>query len=168
MKTLKGFVCQRACPEGSMAMGWLVQESLVYITEFLVTVDPDMPRLWTQDEDDRILGEEPQGKGMVRLMDVSMRDKINKFCILNSQAMEKWIAKYDEAKKERDQARQRFRRSRATSRLPYPPELAQLAEFPSGRWLDQAIQQAKTNGEVISDEEEELSYGCDRHVRFQA
>ena len=66
MKTLKGFVRQRARPEGSMAMGWLVQESLVHITEFLVIMDPDMPRLWSQDEDDRMLGEEPQGKGKVR------------------------------------------------------------------------------------------------------
>lgn len=166
MKTLKGFVRQRARPEGSMAMGWLVQESLVHITEFLVTVDPDMPRLWSQDEDDRMLGEEPQGKGKVRTMDVPMHEKVNKFCILNSQAMQKWIAKYDEEKKERDQARQNFRRSRATNRLAYPPELAQLPEFPSSRWLHHAIEQAKQNGEIISDEEEELAYGCDRHVIF--
>ena len=55
----------------------------------------------------------------------------NKLFILNSQGMEKWIAKYDEEKLERDQARQRFRRNRAASRLPYPLELAQLGEFPS-------------------------------------
>ena len=60
-----------------MAMGWLVQESLVHITEFLVTMDPDMPRLWSQDEDDRMIGEEPQGKGKVRTMDITMRDKAN-------------------------------------------------------------------------------------------
>ena len=29
MKTLKNFVCQKARPEGSMAEGWLVQESCV-------------------------------------------------------------------------------------------------------------------------------------------
>ena len=33
MKTLKGFVRQRARPKGSMAEGWLVQESLVYIAD---------------------------------------------------------------------------------------------------------------------------------------
>ena len=32
MKTLKGFVRQRAHPEGSMVKGWLVQESLVFIS----------------------------------------------------------------------------------------------------------------------------------------
>lgn len=98
MKTLKGFVRQRAQPEGNMAMGWLVQESLVYITEFLSTFDPDMPRLWSQEEDDRLVGEEPQGKGLVRRMDVALREKINKFCILNSYAMEKWIERYTLAK----------------------------------------------------------------------
>ena len=124
-----------------------------------------MPQLWSQDEDDRMIGEESQGKGKVRTMDITMRDKVNKFCILNSQVMQKWIAKYDEERKERDQACQRFRRNRATNRLPYPPELAQLPEFPSSRWLDQAVEEARRNGETISDEEQELAYGCDRHVR---
>ena len=43
MKTLKGFVHQRACPEGSMAEGWLIQESLVIITKFLGFADLEMP-----------------------------------------------------------------------------------------------------------------------------
>ena len=164
MKTLKGFVRQRARPEGSMAMGWLVQESLVYITEFLSTSDPDMPRLWSQEEDDRLVGDEPQGKGLVRRMDVALREKINKFCILNSHAMEKWIERYTLAKHEREQARLSFRRSRTTRTLPYPPELVLLPDFPTNKWLEQTILQAKHNGESISDEEEELAYGCDFHV----
>ena len=61
MKTLKGFVRQRVRPEGSMAMGSLVQESLVYVTEYLSMLDPELPQLWTQEEDDRVAGEEPQG-----------------------------------------------------------------------------------------------------------
>ena len=35
MKILKGFVRQKARPEGSMAEGWLVQESCVWISEYL-------------------------------------------------------------------------------------------------------------------------------------
>ena len=61
MKTQKGFVRQRARPEGSMAEGWLVQESLVFITEFLGMSDPEMPRLWSDNEDVRLIGDEPQG-----------------------------------------------------------------------------------------------------------
>lgn len=101
MKTLKGFVRQRARPEGSMAMGWLVKESLVYITEFLTTTDPDMPKLWSQEEDERVTGVVPQGQGVQRVMDETLRQKINKFCILNSSAMEKWIERYSIFKEER-------------------------------------------------------------------
>lgn len=46
MKTLKGFVRQRARPEGSMAEGWLVQESLVYIAEWITEIDKESPMLW--------------------------------------------------------------------------------------------------------------------------
>ena len=99
MKTLKGFVHQTSCPKGSMAMGWLVQESLVYITEYLSTSNPKLPRLWRQDENDQISGEEPQGQGLQRRMDPILRDKVSTFCILNLHAMEKWLQKYEDAKK---------------------------------------------------------------------
>jgi len=42
LKTLKGLVRQRARPEGSIAKGWLMQESLVYISKFLSRRDPQM------------------------------------------------------------------------------------------------------------------------------
>ena len=164
MKTLKGFVRQRARPEGSMAMGWLVQESLVYITEFLITTGSNMPQLWKLEEDDKNLEDEPQGNGQVKVLSVSMREKINKFCILNSTPMEKWLQKYEEAKVQRNEARRRFRQSRTTARLPYPPDLVQLPDFPSGKWLDDAIREAKLAGQHISEEEEELATGCDFHV----
>ena len=57
MKTLKGFVRQRARPEGSMAEGWLVSEALVYISEWLSTVDRDKGLLWSLKEDDRLNGD---------------------------------------------------------------------------------------------------------------
>ena len=54
MKTLKDFVRQSARPEGSMAKGWLIQESLVYILVFLGQVDSSLPRLWSNEEDLRM------------------------------------------------------------------------------------------------------------------
>ena len=117
MKTLKGFVRQRACPEGSMAMGWLIQESLFYITEYLSTSNLELPRLWRQDENDQITGEEPQGQRRQRRIDPIMQDKVSTFCILNSHAMEKWLHKYEDAKKEREQARLSFRGNQTTRSL---------------------------------------------------
>lgn len=143
---------------------WLVKESLVYITKFLTTIDPDMPCLWSQEEDERVTGIVPQGQGVERTMDQSLRQKINKFCIINFGAMEKWIELYALAKEERTQARQAFQRSQTTQRQPYPLELGLLPDFPTNQWLQKTIQTAKANGEVITEEEVELSFGCDFHV----
>ena len=64
MKTLKGFVRQRARPKASMAEGWLAQESMAHIAEFLGRNDPlGAPQAWSNKEDDRVSGEVPQGNG---------------------------------------------------------------------------------------------------------
>ena len=70
--------------------------------------------------------------------------------------MEKWLHKYEDAKKEREQARLSFRRNRTTRALPMPFELAVLPQFPCLKWLEYAMTRAKSNGETITDEEEEL------------
>ena len=54
MKVLKGFVRQKARPEGSMAEGWLVQESCVWISEYLGRVDTTMPMLWSTKYDHEV------------------------------------------------------------------------------------------------------------------
>ncbi|RYA67492.1 hypothetical protein DD598_28100 [Enterobacter cloacae complex sp. 2DZ2F16B1] len=102
MKTLKGFFRQKAGPEGSMAEGWLVQEFLVLTIEFLSVSDPEMPRLWSDEEDARLVGEEPQGQGVPKKMNLDMREKIMKFCILNSAPMQKWLERYEEEKERRN------------------------------------------------------------------
>ena len=100
MKTLKGFVRQRARLEESMSEGWLIQEPLVYITEYLSSLDLEIPQLWSQESNRRVIGEEPQGQGIQRKMDNNLREKINKFCILNSHVMEKWIEEYEALKRQ--------------------------------------------------------------------
>ena len=52
MKTLKDLVRQSARLEGSMAEGcWFIQESLVYISEFLGQVDISFPQCWSNEEE---------------------------------------------------------------------------------------------------------------------
>ena len=62
LKTLKGFSRQKACPEGSMAEGWLVQESFVYMSEYLSRVDPSMPCLWSMEVDKCMVSHVPQAQ----------------------------------------------------------------------------------------------------------
>ena len=48
--------------------------------------------------------------------------------------------------------------------LPYPPNLHALPTFPTPAWLDTQIGEARQNGELVSQDEEELALGCDWHV----
>ncbi|MCO5587800.1 hypothetical protein L7F22_041752 [Adiantum nelumboides] len=50
MGVLKGLVCQRARPEGSMSEGWVLGECMYYLAKHLERVDEDAPHRWTLDE----------------------------------------------------------------------------------------------------------------------
>ena len=78
--------------------------------------------------------------------------------------MEKWIERYEEAKRQHLKYCQHFRRSRGTKNQPYPSILEPLPKLPTRRWLDVAIQDAKLAGHNDTKEEEELALGCDWHV----
>ena len=66
MKTLKGFVRQRAQPEGSMAEGWLVQESCVFISEYLSCSQINKLELWSIKDNDQVVSDVLKGNGVVK------------------------------------------------------------------------------------------------------
>ena len=83
MKTLKDFVRQRAQPEASMAEGWLVYESMHYITKYLSIVDSCSPCLWIENEDEKMDGEVLQGVGKEFTLSKDMCDAIDTFILYN-------------------------------------------------------------------------------------
>ena len=103
MKVLKGYVRQKARPKGSMVQGWLVQESMFYIMEFFVQLNPNMPRLWDDSDDPRVIGEVGQGNRWPKKMSVSLQIKVNNLCLYNCVEMEKWIKLYEEERAKREQ-----------------------------------------------------------------
>ncbi|MCO5547710.1 hypothetical protein L7F22_001161 [Adiantum nelumboides] len=76
MKTLKGFVRQRARPEGSMAEGWMVQESCVFISEYLTRSQNNIIELWNIKDDERVVSEVPQGNGVVKRFSEAEQTKV--------------------------------------------------------------------------------------------
>ena len=72
-----------------MVEGWLVQESMVYITKSLDSIDLDMPLQWHNNKDEHIVGEVAQVKGTQRKMSMLLREKIMKFCYINCADMQK-------------------------------------------------------------------------------
>ena len=165
MKVLKGYVRQKARPEGSMAEGWLVHESTFYITEFLTQINPSLPRyLEMENEDERIQGDKPQGLGKWHRFTKALREKVNIFCISNSDQMVKWMDLYDNAHKEHEERRRYFR---ATNRgRPYPEELEALPKNMRLEWLEKALIEEERRGGTMSKEEWEFSRGCDFKVLY--
>ena len=101
------------------------------------------------------MGEVAQGKGTQRKMSMLLRGK-------NYANMQKWVERYEEAKKARNLDQQRFRTlNRGRS---FPPNLAPLPVGMSFSWLQEALHQAKANGETMSQREWEFVYGCDFHA----
>ncbi|MCO5575797.1 hypothetical protein L7F22_029602 [Adiantum nelumboides] len=49
MGVLKGYVRLKARPEGSMAEGWMLEECMYYVCEYLERTDFEAPRVWTNE-----------------------------------------------------------------------------------------------------------------------
>ena len=164
MKTLKGFVRQKARPEGSMAEGWIVQESLVYIAEWIAEFDKESPMLWRLGEDERLTTDVAHGGGSSKRMDTTLEEKINRFCMLHHPAMVRWLTRYETAKEDRYDARRAFRARQRGRIVRYPPELEVLPRFMSLLWLHEQLIKAEEDGVHVSLEEWEFSRGCSDKV----
>ncbi|MCO5594101.1 hypothetical protein L7F22_048122 [Adiantum nelumboides] len=102
MKTLKGFVRQRARPEGSMAEGWLVQESCVFVSEYLSRSQNNALELWSTKDDDRVVIDVPQGNGVVKRFSEEVQTKYRKYNALWSHGSHFRVEKIDKIRKTYD------------------------------------------------------------------
>lgn len=85
---------------------------------------------------------------------------MNILCILttSSEVMIKWVKRYEVAKMTRFEERRDFRKPHIC--LPYPENLELLPKDYDIQGLREAMYQAKSNGEMITDEEWEYARGC--------
>ena len=166
MKTLKGFVRQKARPEGSMAEGWLVHETCVYVTEFMRRMrgfnDHDTPLLWSINEDKRLIGNVPQGKGTRKKMNETMRKNILNFCYSNSKVLEPWRRKYDEERIVIKTAYSQWKkknRGKRNTKCPLELEVPPMAM--TQQWLKTKLDTAQIEGTPVSEELWEYARGPD-------
>jgi hypothetical protein len=69
LKSLKDFVRQRACPEGSMVEGYMVYQTMVYMTQYIpkIVVIINVDRIWDVNSNiNKFEGEHLLGKGRMR------------------------------------------------------------------------------------------------------
>jgi hypothetical protein len=92
MKTLKDFVRQNAQVEGSMSEGWLIEEGIVFISQYQHQPDSSLPHPFSirrslsvmdvREEDGPSIV--PQWIGRSVNLQRELRAKLNSFCILNT------------------------------------------------------------------------------------
>jgi hypothetical protein len=68
LKSLKALVRQRARPEGSMVEGYMVYQTMVYITQYLpkISASINVDHIWDVNSINKFEGEHLLGKGRMR------------------------------------------------------------------------------------------------------
>lgn len=145
-----------------MAEGWLVQESCVYVTEYLSRPRNVDVELWSTLDDDRVVSDVPQGKGVVKRFSEDLRTKVSNYCMMNSEGMQKWYDMYESVRQEQIDAREEWKEANQSNR--YPEWLPLLPKSMSLSWLRARMETAKAAGEIISLDEQEYAIGPDWHV----
>ena len=97
-------------------------------------------------------------------MNEALREKVNRFYMLNHLAMDKWHQRYDEERHNVEQERTAYRATCGqhigSSNIQYPTHLKMLPKYMSLNWLDDALQNAARQGEQVTEEEREFARGC--------
>jgi hypothetical protein len=87
-ENIKEFCQQNARPKGSMSKEWLIQEDIVFISQYLhqANLSPSHPFTIRQ------------GMGCSVNLGRELRAKMSSFCILNTQVMRAWVDRYNAIK----------------------------------------------------------------------
>lgn len=90
MKDLKGYVRNMARPEGSMAEGYIRDEALGFMTEYMSSFDAIQRRVWDENEEEGVVGEVLEGGGTKRAMSPRLRDVAHDYVLNNTTTMTPW------------------------------------------------------------------------------
>ena len=88
LKTLKGYVRQRAQPEGSMARGYIMEEALGFCTEYMQNCTMTSRRVWDDKEEPSMNDEVLQGKGRRRILSPELQQWIHEFVLNNAEILQ--------------------------------------------------------------------------------
>jgi hypothetical protein len=88
MKTLKGYVRNMARTEASMAEGYLKDEYLGFVTEYLQRFDVVHRRVWDAEEEYGDAGEVLEGAGKSYLMKTELRNVVHQYVLRNISVMQ--------------------------------------------------------------------------------
>jgi hypothetical protein len=91
MKTLKNYVRNTARPEASMAEGYVKDECIGFITEYLQRFAVIERRIWDAKEEYGDAEEVLEGGGKAYIMSTVVRDAAHKYALRNTEVMQPWL-----------------------------------------------------------------------------
>jgi hypothetical protein len=90
LKTLKGYVRQRAQPEGSMARGYNIDKTLGFCTEYMKRCHTTERRIWDDKEDPTMNVEIVEEKGRQHTLTNELRQWIHDFVLTNAEPLQSY------------------------------------------------------------------------------
>jgi hypothetical protein len=90
LKTLKGYVRNKARLEGSMAKGYALEEALGFWTKYLQDFIATTQHVWDEKEDPMTYHEVLEGGGRPQIMNANVRDMAHSFVLRNVKLMANW------------------------------------------------------------------------------
>lgn len=91
MKTLKGYVRNMSRPKASMVEGYLKDECIGFVTEYLQRFDTMHRRMWDADEEYGDVEEILEGIGQTYMMDASLRNLAHQYILNNAAIIQPWL-----------------------------------------------------------------------------
>jgi hypothetical protein len=91
MKTLKNYVRNMARPEASMAEGYIKEECIGLVTEYLQQFDIVECRVWDAKEEYGDVEEVLEGGGKPYVMSTALRNVAHKYVLRNVSTMQPWL-----------------------------------------------------------------------------
>ena len=90
MKLLKGHVRSYYRPEASMALGFIKDETLGYLTEYMAGVEGVTTRVWDSEEEEGVIGEVLEGGSCDLNLSADIRDMAHLYVLQNTEPMQPW------------------------------------------------------------------------------
>ena len=142
-----------------MVEGWLVQELCAFVADYLSRSQKNESELWSTTDDDWLLGDVPQGNGLVKRFSEEMRTKVSNYCMMNNDVMQQWYDMYERTRLEQMHAQEEWNQRQRG--IPYLESLQNLPKSMSASWIREKIAIAKANGKTISLDKQEYAFGPD-------
>jgi hypothetical protein len=91
MKVFKGYLCNRSRPEASMAEGYILDETIGFVTEYLQDLCHVRCQILDANEEEGVGGEVVEGATAKLTLDLVAQDVAHQYVITNVACLAPWV-----------------------------------------------------------------------------